>query len=61
MHFPEGKDWEDLSTVGLGSIMCGQGLFQNTPTGMNGLGLALSETGGGNGEWVLIYGGSTAT
>ena len=48
---------EDLSTLGLGSITVGQGLFQSG----KGFGLSLPEEGKGNGEWVLICGGSTAT
>ncbi|RDW57824.1 putative zinc-binding oxidoreductase ToxD-1 [Coleophoma crateriformis] len=50
---------EDLCAIGLGSITVGQGLFQPG----KGLALALPEQGNadGGGEWVLIYGGSTAT
>lgn len=48
---------EDLSTIGLGSITVGQGLFQPD----KGLGLSWPEDGKGDGEWLLIYGGSTAT
>jgi NADPH:quinone reductase-like Zn-dependent oxidoreductase len=50
---------EDFCTIALGSITVGQGLFQPG----KGLGLAFPEQGnaGGGGEWVLIYGGSTAT
>jgi len=59
MHVPANSDLglDDLSTVALGSITVGQGLFQRD----KGLALALPEEGKGNGEWVLIYGGSTAT
>ncbi|KAL3424223.1 hypothetical protein PVAG01_03504 [Phlyctema vagabunda] len=53
---------EDLCTLGLGSITVGQGLFQAG----KGLELAFPDVerervDGGGGEWVLIYGGSTAT
>ena len=48
---------EDVCTVPLGSITVGQGLFQPN----KGLGLNLPEEGKGNGDWLLIYGGSTAT
>jgi NADPH:quinone reductase-like Zn-dependent oxidoreductase len=61
MHVPEnaGANYalEDVVTVPLGSITVGQGLFQQN----KGLALHLPEEGKGNGEWVLIYGGSTAT
>jgi NADPH:quinone reductase-like Zn-dependent oxidoreductase len=50
-------EMEDVCTVPLGSITVGQGLFQKN----KGLELSLPEEGKGNGEWVLIYGGSTAT
>lgn len=66
MHIPEKGsegaelDMGDLSTVGLGAITVGQGLFQP------GLGFGLSlpvEAGGegGDGEWIFVAGGSTAT
>ena len=48
---------EDVCTVPLGSITVGQGLFQKN----KGIELGLPEEGVGKGEWVLIYGGSTAT
>ncbi|TVY85435.1 Protein TOXD [Lachnellula suecica] len=61
MHVPTSSSTalslEDLSTIGLGSITNGQGLFQPG----KGLGLAFPDTGKGDGEWLLIYGGSTAT
>lgn len=59
MHAPEGGelDMNDLATVGLGAITVGQGLFQ---PGL-GFGLSLPEEGKGNGEWIFVAGGSTAT
>ncbi len=61
MHVPTdsslGLSIEDLATVPLGSITVGQGLFQQN----KGLGLAWPESGKGNGEWLFINGGSTAT
>jgi NADPH:quinone reductase-like Zn-dependent oxidoreductase len=48
---------EDVVSIPLGSITVGQGLFQQN----KGLALALPEQGKGNGEWLLIYGGGTAT
>lgn len=61
MHVPEPSGaalgMEDVCTVPLGSITVGQGLFQPG----KGLGLGLPEQGKGAGEWVLVYGGSSAT
>ncbi|RDL36909.1 Uncharacterized protein BP5553_06261 [Venustampulla echinocandica] len=57
MRIPDSVSFEDASTIGLGSITVGQGLFQQG----KGLGLELPFEGKGNDEWVLIYGGSTAT
>jgi NADPH:quinone reductase-like Zn-dependent oxidoreductase len=61
MHVPTNPDVDltmnDLSTLPLGCITVGQGLFQPR----KGLSLAWPEEGKANGEWVLIYGGSTAT
>ncbi|KAF4637835.1 hypothetical protein G7Y89_g239 [Cudoniella acicularis] len=48
-------EMEDLCTIPLCSITVGQGLFQPN----KGFGLSLPGEGKGNGEWVLIYGGST--
>ena len=60
MHIPTNPgvslSMEDLCTVAL-SHTVGQGLFQPG----KGLALALPEQGKGDGEWLLIYGGSTAT
>jgi NADPH:quinone reductase-like Zn-dependent oxidoreductase len=60
MHVPKtgaALGLEDLCTVPLGSITVGQGLFQPG----KGLALGLPEQGQRADEWVLIYGGSTAT
>jgi NADPH:quinone reductase-like Zn-dependent oxidoreductase len=57
MRLPENVSFEDASTIGLGSITVGQGLFQKG----KGLPLEFPGEGSGNGEWLLIYGGSTAT
>lgn len=57
MRLPENVSFEEASSVGLGSMTVGQGLFQKD----KGLGLEFPGEGNGNGQWVLIYGGSTAT
>lgn len=57
MKLPKNISFKDASTIGLGAITVGQGLFQKN----KGLGLEFPGEGNGNGEWVLIYGGSTAT
>lgn len=59
MHAPTNSSpsLEELATIGLGAYTVGQGLFQPG----KGLGLAWPEQGKGNGEWLLVYGGSTAT
>ena len=57
MRLPDSVKFEDASTIGLGSITVGQGLFQKD----KGLALEFPGEGSGNGEWVLVYGGSTAT
>ncbi|KAG0650529.1 Trans-enoyl reductase lepG [Hyphodiscus hymeniophilus] len=59
MHVPSTPAFglDALSTIPLGSITVGQGLFQPG----KGLGLAWPGVGkGGEGEWLLIYGGSPA-
>lgn len=56
MHVPDSALDEDVCTIPLCSITAGQGLFQEG----KGLGLAMPEEGKGNGEWVSIYGGSSA-
>ncbi|KAF4629053.1 hypothetical protein G7Y89_g9097 [Cudoniella acicularis] len=60
MHVPANSPLsiEDLSSIPLGTITVGQALFQK------GKGLGLLFMPGedkGRGEWLLIYGGSTAT
>lgn len=61
MHAPTDPDpglgMDDLATLPLGCITVGQGLFQPG----KGLSLNFPGAGKGNEEWVLIYGGSTAT
>ena len=57
MHAPVGANLEDLCTIPLCAITVGQGIFQPG----KGLGLALPGDGKGNGEWLLIYGGSTTS
>ena len=58
MRVPQNvKNVEDVVSVPLGSITVGQGLFQKN----KGLELAFPEQGKASGEWLLIYGGSTAT
>lgn len=62
MHVPEERkelDMGDLSTVGLGAITVGQGLFQ--PGFGFGLSLPVEGSEGGKGEWIFVAGGSTAT
>jgi NADPH:quinone reductase-like Zn-dependent oxidoreductase len=57
MKLPSNVSFEDASTVGLGSMTVAQGLFQKG----KGIGLEFPGEGDGKGEWLLIYGGSTAT
>jgi NADPH:quinone reductase-like Zn-dependent oxidoreductase len=57
MHIPSSISPEDACTVPLGAITVGQGMFQQN----KGLSLHLPGEGKGNGEFVFIYGGSTAT
>jgi len=57
MHAPANMELEDLCTIPLCAITAGQGLFQPG----KGLGLSLPGEGKGNGEWILIYGGSTTS
>lgn len=59
MRVPSGFEMSDLATLGLGSITVGQDLFQ--PGEGKSLGLTSPETGAGDGEWIFIAGGSTAT
>jgi NADPH:quinone reductase-like Zn-dependent oxidoreductase len=56
MRIPEHMSFEKAATIGLGAITVGQGLYQkamqlNLPT----------DSAEKNGEYVLIYGGGTAT
>jgi len=55
MHIPKDLSFEEASTVSLGAITVGQGLYQKA------LKLALPTEPIKNKEFVLIYGGSTAT
>ncbi|KIW01275.1 uncharacterized protein PV09_07314 [Verruconis gallopava] len=55
MHVPAGLTMEQASTFPLGAITCGQGLFQKA------LKLNLPSEPTTSGEYVLVYGGSTAT
>jgi NADPH:quinone reductase-like Zn-dependent oxidoreductase len=57
MHAPPHFAMEDLCTIPLCAITAGQGIFQPE----KGLGLSLPEEKKGNGEWLLIYGGSTTS
>ncbi|KAI1622990.1 zinc-binding oxidoreductase alcohol dehydrogenase [Exophiala viscosa] len=53
MRIPENMSFEEASTLGVGVITCGQGLFQQMGLNLPG--------NPATGEIVLIYGGSTAT
>lgn len=55
MKMPDSLSFEQAATVSLGAMTCGQGLYEG------GLGLNLPTDPTKNGEFVLIYGGSTAT
>lgn len=45
---------EKAATIGVATVTIGLGLYQN-------LGMPYPDSGSsGNGEWVLVYGGSTA-
>jgi len=57
MRVPSSTSLENAATIPLGSITVGQGLFQKG----KGIGLQLPGEGKPTGEWVLVYGGSTAT
>lgn len=56
LRIPDYMSVEDASTLGVGLITCGQGLFQQ-------MGLNFPDLPAGNvdGEFILIYGGSSAT
>ncbi|PNS14317.1 hypothetical protein CAC42_6830 [Sphaceloma murrayae] len=51
---PDSLSFEEASTFGVGISTVGQGLYQS-------LGLKLPGEGSGEGEYVVVYGGSTAT
>ena len=53
-RIPESLSFEDASTVGVGLLTCGQGLFQQ-------MGLCLPSRPSTEEQYILIYGGSTAT
>lgn len=55
MHLPKGVSMEQAATFPLGAITCGQGLFQTA------LKLNLPTNPAKGDEYVLVYGGSTAT
>lgn len=57
LHVPPNLEMEDLCTIPLCAITAGQGIFQPG----KGLGLSLPGEGKGNGDWLLIYGGSTTS
>jgi len=54
MRIPENMSFEDAATLGVGVVTCGQGLFQQ-------MGLKLPSNPSTKGEFILIYGGSSAT
>lgn len=54
MRIPNKMSFEDAATLGVGVLSCGQGLFQQ-------MGLHLPSQPSSKGEFVLIYGGSSAT
>jgi NADPH:quinone reductase-like Zn-dependent oxidoreductase len=55
MHIPDSLSFEKASTISLGAITVGQGLYQKA------LGLKLPTEPAGGDEWVLIYGAGSAT
>jgi NADPH:quinone reductase-like Zn-dependent oxidoreductase len=55
MHLPSNLSFAQASTFPLGAITCGQGLFQKA------LNLNLPDKPASGDEYVLVYGGSTAT
>ena len=56
MRIPDYLSFEDGSTLGVGLITCGQGLFQQM-----GLNFPDQPAANAEGEVILIYGGSSAT
>ena len=55
MHIPDSLSFEEAATFPLGVATVAQGLYQKA------LKLKLPYEGSGDGEWVFIYGGSSAT
>lgn len=55
MHIPDSLSFEQASTISLGAITCGQGLYQKA------LKLKLPTEPVSGKEFVLIYGGASAT
>lgn len=54
LRIPDNLSFEEAATLGVGVVTCGQGLFQQ-------IGLNWPSHPTTNGEFVLIYGGSSAT
>lgn len=54
MRIPDSMSFEEAATLGVGVVTCGQGLFQQ-------MGLNLPDQPSTKGEFILIYGGSSAT
>ncbi|KIW22643.1 uncharacterized protein PV07_10920 [Cladophialophora immunda] len=54
MRIPDHMSFEDAATIGVAVVTCGQGLFQQ-------MGLNLPSQPSTKGEFVFIYGGSSAT
>ncbi len=54
MRMPDNLSFEDAATLGVGVITCGQGLFQQ-------MGLNWPTDPSTSGDFVFIYGGSSAT
>ncbi|KAL5592463.1 hypothetical protein FOBRF1_013489 [Fusarium oxysporum] len=54
LHIPDSVSFEEAATLGVGITTVGQGLYQS-------LGLPLPDKPSTEGQYVLIYGGSTAT
>ncbi|KAJ9615267.1 hypothetical protein H2200_001342 [Cladophialophora chaetospira] len=54
LRIPDNMSFEDAATLGVGVITCGQGLFQQ-------MGLDWPNNPSTTGDFILIYGGSSAT
>jgi NADPH:quinone reductase-like Zn-dependent oxidoreductase len=54
MRIPKNMSFEDASTLGVGVVTCGQGLYQQ-------MGLNWPNDPTKTGDFILIYGGSSAT